>query len=57
MGWDDGPQMDGTRDAPESGTAGRARGRGGVIPPIFWVLFILVDVVILGAVLIFVLAR
>ena len=56
MGWDDGPQMDEACDAHESRMRDRTR-RGGVIPPIFWVLFVLVDLVILGAVLIFVLAR
>lgn len=56
MSWDEGPQMDEPRDAPESRMQDRARGRG-VVPPVFWVLFVLVDVVILAAVLIFVLAR
>jgi hypothetical protein len=49
MGWDDGPRIEGE---------GRPRrSRGGVVPPLFWVAFILFDLVVLGAVLLFVLAR
>jgi hypothetical protein len=55
MGWDDGPRMEEPRDAPESRMGQRTR--GGLIPPVFWVAFILFDLVVLGAVLFFVLAR
>jgi hypothetical protein len=65
MGWDDGPRMDDVRDAPEStdapkrkwGVQVHRRSGGGSVPALFWVLFVLVDVVILGAVMFFVLAR
>lgn len=48
MGWDDGPRIEEERPR---------RSRGGVVPPVFWVAFILFDLVVLAAVLFFVLAR
>jgi hypothetical protein len=53
MGWDEGPRIDGGRDP----NAVPARPRGGIVPPLFWVLFILFDLVILAAVLLFILVR
>lgn len=54
MGWEDGPERPEMRTPPEA-TPGRRRGLFG--NPGFLIAFIAVDVIILGAVLMFVMAR